>query len=363
MIDFVDLTRIHNPIRKKIDQAIASVINHNHFIMGPELEKFEQEFASYCHTKYGVGVGNGTEALRLGVLALGIGVGDEVITVANTHNATAVAIAHSGAKPVLIDCDDFFEMDVSKLEKAVTKRTKAIIPVHFAGQSVQMDEVMRVAKKYGLLVIEDAAQAHGAEYKGRKVGSIGDLGCFSFYPGKNLGALGDGGMVVTNNAKIAEKVRMLRDFGQKQKYFHEILGFNSRLDSLQAAILSVKLKNLEKWNLERKQAADLYRQLLGDIVVTPKERGDGKHVYHLFIVKTPQRKKLQDFLQKKGISTVLHYPVPLHLQECFKYLGYKKGDFPVAEENSNTIISLPLYPGITKKEVNEVAAAVKQFFS
>lgn len=362
MIQFVDLKRVHTPIRKEIDQAIRKVIDGSAFVMRQELTDFEAQFAAYCGTKYAVGVNSGTDALRFAILALNIGPGDEVISVANTFTATIDSIFHSGAKPILVDCDQFFNIDVSQIEKKITKKTKAILPVHLYGQTTDMDRIMTIARKYKLFVVEDAAQAHGADWKRKKAGSFGDVACFSFYPGKNLGALGDGGMVVTNNKKLAEKIRMMRDFGQQKKYYHEFVGYNSRLDNLQAAILSVKLKYLDEWNQQRREAALLYNKLLEGVVIIPKEHGQGKHIYHIYAIKTPKRDALQKHLSQKGIQTVIHYPFPIHRQQCYKNsLGFKKGDFPVAEKNARTELSLPMFSGITSKEIIEVAIAVKGF--
>lgn len=364
MIKFVDLNRQHDPIRVQLDQAIKDVIDTSAFILGKPVEDFEKLFAAYCQTKYCVGVGNCGDALRFAVLALNIKEGDEVITVANTFTATVDIIALAGATPVLIDCDEYFNIDVSQIESKITKKTKAIIPVHLYGQSADMGEIMRIAKKHNLYVIEDVAQATGATFNGQKVGSFGDIGCFSFYPGKNLGAMGDGGAIVTNNAKILEKIKMLRNYGMTKKYYEKIIGFNSRLDTIQAAILNVKLKYLDKWNKERRAAAATYDELLAGVVETPKENKQGMHVYHLYVVKVKSEKLrngLQAHLAKRGILTILHYPIPVHLQEAYKFLGHKVGDFPLTEENSKTILSLPLFPGITQKEIHEVAKAVREF--
>lgn len=366
MIKFVDLNRQHDPLLKEIDKAIKSVIETSSFIMGEPLERFEKEFASYIGSKYCIGVGNGGDALRFAVLALGIGKGDEVITVANTFTATVDVIVQCGATPVLVDCDEFFNIDINQIEKKITKKTKALIPVHLYGQPANMDGIMKIAKKYKLFVIEDVAQASGADFKGKKVGSIGDIGCFSFYPGKNLGAMGDGGAIVTNKKEIADKIAMLRNYGMAEKYHEEIIGFNSRLDSLQAAILSVKLKQLNKWNKQRQEAAKLYNKLLNGVVDTPQENNNSTHVYHLYVVKVKNEKLrdgLHDFLDKKGISTVLHYPIPVHLQKAYKFLGYQIGDFPISELNSKTIISLPVFPGITNTEITTVVNDIKEFFN
>lgn len=365
MIKFLDLNRQHDPIRDEINQAIKKVIDESSFIMGRELENFERKFALYCQTKYCLGVGNGGDALRLAILALDLGKNDEIITVANTFTATVDAIVQAGATPVLVDCDEYFNIDVSQLEKKITSKTKAIIPVHLYGQPANMDEIMRLAKKYNLKVLEDVAQATGADFKGKKVGSFGDVGCFSFYPGKNLGALGDGGAIITNNQKIADKIIMLRNYGMAEKYYEKIIGFNSRLDTIQAAILSTKLNYLQEWNDKRRAAAKLYNKLLAEIVITPKEKREGEHVYHLYVIKVKTQKirdGLQQYLTEREINTILHYPIPVHLQEAYKFLNHKVGDFPQAEINAKTIISLPMFPGITKQEIETVSQTIEKFF-
>ncbi len=362
MIPLVDVGRLHKPLRKEIDAAIKKVIDSSQFVFGEDLSKFESEFAKYCDCKYALGVGNGGDALRLAILALGIGPGDEVISVANTFTATIDCVIHAGAKPVLVDCDEYFNIDVDQIEKAITKKTKAIIPVHLYGQPARMDKIMKIAKKYKLFVIEDCAQAHGAEHMGKKVGSFGNVGCFSFYPGKNLGAMGDGGMLVTNNKSLYNKLEKLRFFGQgKNKYHHEFVGFNSRLDNIQAAILRIKLKYLDKWNIQRKEIVKTYNKLLDGVVETPKEIKDAKHVYHLYVVKTPKRDGLLEYLAKNNIFAGIHYPIPLHLLDAHKKLQYKNGDFPSSEKNAKTIISLPVFPGMSKSEIKEVSTSIKKF--
>lgn len=362
MIPLVDISRQHAPLRKEIDAAIKKVIDTSNFVFGEELEKFEKEFAKFCGTKYALGVGNGGDALRLAIYALDIKKGDEVISVANTFTATIDAIIHSGAKPVLVDCDEYFNIDPDEVEKKITKKTKAIIVVHLYGQPVQMDKIMKIARKHKLLVIEDCAQAHGATFKGKKVGSFGVAGCFSFYPGKNLGAMGDGGMIVTSNKALYEKLKKLRFFGQgKDKYHHDVVGFNSRLDNIQAAILRIKLRQLDKWNTQRRQAAKLYDKLLAGVVEIPKVVKGAKHVYHLYVIRFPKRDNLLNSLHKKEIYAGLHYPIPLHLQKAHATLGYKEDDFPNAENFSKTILSLPIFPGITPKEIRKVVDSIREF--
>ncbi|MFH1407543.1 MAG: DegT/DnrJ/EryC1/StrS family aminotransferase [Patescibacteria group bacterium] len=362
MIPLVDIRRQHDPLRKEINAAIKNIIETSSFVFGKDLEKFEGEFANYCGTKYALGVGNGADALRLVVYALGLKKGDEVISVVNTFTATIDAVIHAGAKPVLVDCDEFFNVDVNQIEKKITSKTKAIIPVHLYGQSANMGAILKIARKYNLQVIEDCAQAHGAEFLGKKVGSFGLAGCFSFYPGKNLGAMGDGGMITTSDKNLYEKIKKLRYFGQGiDKYHHEMIGFNSRLDNIQAAVLRIKLRKLDTWNNQRREAANIYTQQLKNFVETPKELKGSKHVYHLYVIKSPNRDKLLTKLKNEQIYAEIHYPIPLHLVKAHRVLGYKEGDFPKAEENAQTILSLPIFPGITAKEIKEIAGVIQKF--
>ena len=367
MIPFVDLKAQYDSIKDEIDNAIQNVLNTTSFIMGEELKKFEEEFARFCNVKYAIGVANGSDALILALRACGIGKGDEVITVPHTFISTTEAISNVGGKVVFVDIDPkTYTIDVTKIEEKINERTKAIIPVHLYGQPADMDPIMRLAKKYNLKVIEDAAQAHGAEYKGEKVGSIGDVGCFSFYPGKNLGAYGDAGMVVTNSEEIAEKVKLLRNHGRiTKKYEHEIEGYSSRLDNLQAAILRVKLRYLNKWNESRRENAKKYNELLNNIagIITPYEAGYAKHVYHLYVigVEKERRDKLREELKSKGVATGIHYPIPQHLQPAYSYLGYKEGDFPVTEKASQEILSLPIFAELTDEQIEEIVEVVIKF--
>ena len=358
MIPLVDLKAQYDSIKPEIDNAIQRVLDSTSFIMGEELERFEEEFALFCNTKYAIGVANGSDALILALRACDINKGDEVITVPHTFIATAEAISNVGGKIIFVDIDSkSYTVDVSKIEEKISNKTKAIIPVHLYGQPADMDPIMRLTKKYNLKVIEDAAQAHGAEYKGKKVGSIGDVACFSFYPGKNLGAYGDAGMITTNNEEIANKLKMLRNHGRlTAKYEHEIEGYSSRLDNLQAAILRVKLKYLNKWNDLRRRNAKKYNELLSNIggIITPYEADYAKHVYHLYVIRTEDRDKLREELKSNGIATGIHYPIPLHLQEAYNYLGYKSGDFPVTEECSQKILSLPMYAELSKEDINKI---------
>lgn len=355
-IPFVDLRTQYMALKKEIDEAIQGVIDKTDFILGKEVELFEKEFATFSGASYGVGVGSGTEALHLSLLALEIGPGDEVITSSNTFIATVLAISYSGARPILVDIDrETYNMDISSVRKVITKKTKAIIPVHLYGHPVNMDNIMGLAKEYNLKVVEDACQAHGAEYRGRKVGSIGDLGCFSFYPGKNLGAYGDGGMVITNNEELSQRLRMLRNYGSRTKYYHEFKGFNSRLDTLQAAILRVKLRRLDLWNELRRKHAMLYNRLLKSSgVVTPIEKDYARHIYHLYVIRVKNRDKLLEYLKSKGIFSQIHYPRPIHLLDAYRDLGDSEGSFPVAEEYSKEFLSLPMYPELTEEQIGYV---------
>lgn len=362
-IPFVDLLVQYKTIEKEIDNAIKQTINSTQFILGNEVSLFEKEFARYCEVKYAVGVGNGLSALELGMRALGIGKGDEVITPANSFIASSSAIAFTGAIPVLVDCDkDSYNIDVAQIEKMITKRTKAIMPVHLYGQPADMKAILAIAKKYKLFVIEDACQAHGAYYNGKRVGSLGDIAAFSFYPGKNLGAYGDAGILVTNKKKIAETVSMMRNYGQKKKYEHVFLAWNSRIDTIQAAILRVKLKYLDKWNQERRNKALLYTKLLKNAsVITPKLTKGVDHVFHLYVIRTKKRDELAKYLEENGVSVGLHYPIPIHLQKAFKYLNHKKGDFPVTEQLAKEGLSLPIYPELKTEDIKFICKTINNF--
>ncbi|RLB07773.1 MAG: erythromycin biosynthesis sensory transduction protein eryC1 [Deltaproteobacteria bacterium] len=363
-IPFVDLKAQYDDIKEELQEAIERVLMSGVFVGGEEVEEFEKEFASYCGVRFAIGVGSGTEALHLALLACGVGRGDEVITVPNTFIATTEAITLTGARPIFVDIDPAsYTIDTAQVESAITERTKAIIPVHLYGQPADMEPILALAERYHLKVIEDAAQAHGAEYKGRKVGSMGDVACFSFYPSKNLGAYGDGGAVVTDDNYIAQKVRMLRNHGSKKKYTHEIEGLNSRLDAIQAAVLRVKLRYLDQWNQQRKERAYLYDRLLEGTqgVIRPKVREDSTHVFHLYVIRTKRRDLLREYLAQRGISTGIHYPVPLHLQPAYSYLGIGEGAYPMTEQVAREILSLPMYPELKKKEVEAVVGEIKEF--
>ncbi len=361
-VPFVDLKAQYNSIKGEIDQAIAQVIENSAFIGGKHVQEFEHSFAAYIGAKHCVGVGNGTDALFIALKALGIGAGDEVITVANSFVATSEAITNARARVVFVDCDEkTYNIDVNKIEQAITDKTKAIIPVHLYGQPADMDKILEIARKYSLYVIEDAAQAHGAEYKGRKIGTFGDCACFSFYPGKNLGAYGDAGAVVTNNDELAEKVKKFANHGRLSKYNHEFEGVNSRLDGLQAAILNVKLKYLEKWTERRREAAKRYDEKLTGLVVTPFVLPEVRHVYHLYVIQVEKRDELRQFLSEREVSTGIHYPIPLPFLQAYSYLNHKPEDFPVANYLKDRIVSLPMFGDITLEQVDYVAEQIKFF--
>lgn len=364
-IPFVDLRAQYRQIKDEVDPAVLAVMNRGDFILGGAVAEFERAFADYCGVTYCVGVDSGYSALELIIRAYDIGPGDEVITAANTFIATTLAISNAGATPVLVDCDPVtYNIDAAKIEAAITPRTKAIMPVHLYGQTADMDTIAAIARKHGLLVFEDAAQASGARYKGRRAGSLGDAAGFSFYPGKNLGAYGDGGAVTTNDPEIAEKIRLLRNIGQKVKYYHEMKGFNNRLDTMQAAVLGVKLPHLDDWNASRRRAAATYADLLGDLpLVTPITAAYAEHIFHLYVIRVANREALMDFLKTRGIATGLHYPIPIHLQPAYAELGYKRGDFPITEAYAETIVSLPIFPELDDDKVAYVADAIHDFLS
>jgi len=359
-IPLVDIKAEYQEIKPAIDDAIGRVINSARFILGEEVERFEQEFAEFSHVDHAIGVGSGTDALYVALLAFDIGAGDEVITTPMTFIATAEAISMRGASPVFIDVDlGTHNIDPARLEAAITPRTKAIIPVHLHGQPADMDAILEVARRHHLLVIEDAAQAHGADYKGRRVGTLADMACFSFYPGKNLGAYGDAGMIATNDQDLARKVRLLRDHGRTSKYEHELLSFNWRLDALQAAILRAKLPNLEAWNRRRREIAALYDMLLKDASLGTPVVPEGVHpVWHHYAVTIEARDEVEEKLKRDGIETGVHYPVPLHLQPAYKFLRYRRGDFPNAEQIAQTTLSLPIYPAMKNDEIQTVVEAL-----
>jgi dTDP-4-amino-4,6-dideoxygalactose transaminase len=361
-VPYLDLNAQYQSLRTELNDAMQQVINDAAFAGGPYVEKFEEAFAAYCQCSFAAGVSSGTSAIHLALLALGIGPGDEVITAANTFIATAGAISHCGAVPVFADCDPkTYTLDPAAAEAAITSRTRAIIPVHLFGQTADMDAFMALAKRYELFIVEDACQAHGAEFRGRRAGSMGDAGCFSFYPGKNLGAYGDAGAVVSNNAALINRIKMLREHGSIRKYEHPIIGWNCRMDGLQGAILSVKLRHLEVANEARRAHAGLYKELLADCAeaVLPFEKADSRHVYHIFAVCCDRRDHLMTHLTEHGIGCGVHYPKPLHLQGAYAFLGRGPGSFPVAETCANKYVSLPMFPELDADQIEYVVKAVK----
>lgn len=361
MIPFLDLKRQYKTIRKKVDTAIQSVLQSQNFILGKNLELFEAEFAEYLGAKYVVGVGSGTEGLILSLRALNVGVGDEVITPVNSFIATSLAITEVGATPVFVDVDkDTYQLDVRQVREKISPKTKVILPVHLYGAPCEIRELRKITEEKNIFLAEDACQAHGASYGEKKVGTFGDLGVFSFYPGKNLGAYGDGGAICTNNKNLYEKLIYLRNYGQSKKYFHDIIGVNSRLDEIQAAILSVKLQYLDLWNRKRREIASVYVKGMTKIKVQ-KIVDNSTSSYHLFVVESKDRSGLIKHLSSLGIQTLIHYPLPIHLQKCYSYLKYKKGDFPVAEKIADRILSIPIYPELTKEEVKKIIDSVNSF--
>jgi dTDP-4-amino-4,6-dideoxygalactose transaminase len=363
MIPLVDLKSQYQSIKSEIDGAIAEVVESCQFILGPKVEAFEADFAAYCQARFAFGLNSGTSAIHLALLAAGVGPGDDVITVGYTFVATVAGILYTGASPVFVDIDPLTcNIDVTKIESAITPRTKVIMPVHLYGTCADMDPILDLARKYNLIVIEDAAQAHGAEYNGRRAGSMGDLACFSFYPGKNLGAYGEAGAVVTNDERYVEPIKQLRDQGQSAKYLHERVGYNYRMEAIQGAVLGVKLRHLDDWNAARRRHAEVYSRELADSGVRLLEEPAGsKSVYHVFPLFTEQRDELREHLQADGISTGIHYPIPVHMQPGFNNLGYKEGDLPETERVCREVLSLPMYPELASETVMKIAGSVRQF--
>ncbi len=358
MIPFLDLKAQYHQMKPEIDAAVLRAIESTQFVQGPEVAAFEASFASYSNVEHCLAVNSGTSALHLALLAAGIGPGDEVITVSMTFVATTAAILYSGAKPVFVDVDPVtWTMDPALIEAAITPRTKAILPVHLHGVMADMDAIMEIGRRHGLIVIEDAAQAHGAEYKGRRAGSIGDLGCFSFYPGKNLGAYGEGGAVVTNRSEFAKHIALLKDWGQESKYNHVVPGYNYRMDGIQGAILNVKMKYIEAWTEARRAVATQYDQLLGNLTCgRPTPPSHCRHVYHVYAVTLARRDEALRSLQAAGIGVGIHYPVPVHLQKAYASLGYGVGDFPITETLAKKFLSLPIYAELQQEKIAEVAS-------
>jgi dTDP-4-amino-4,6-dideoxygalactose transaminase len=363
MIPLIDLKKQYESIKSEIDDAIKDVVESCQFILGERVAAFEADFAAYCQSRSALGVNSGTSALHLALLAAGVGPGDEVITVGYTFVASVAAICYTGAKPVLVDIDPrSCTIDPAKIEAAITQKTKVIMPVHLYGNCADMDPILDVARRQNLLVIEDAAQAHGAEYKGRRAGSMGSLACFSFYPGKNLGAYGEGGAVITSDEQYIEPLKQLRDQGQSEKYFHTMIGYNYRMEAIQGAVLGVKLKHLDDWNdLRRRHASVYYRELANSGVRLLEERPETVSVHHVFPLFTEERDELRSHLKQAGINTGLHYPIPVHLQPGFRHLGYNEGDLPETERACKEVLSLPMYPELTNQEVASIVDSVRQF--
>jgi len=363
IVPFLDLKIQYHNIEEEIHSVLLSVLEKSHFILGENVSRFENEFSQYLGGGYSVSVGSGMAALYLALLAAGIGPEDEVITVSHTFVATYLAIIQVGAKPVLVDIEPTsFSIDIHKIEKRITKKTKAILPVHLYGHPADMEEICKIAKKYNLYVIEDACQAHGSRIGKTKTGQFGDLACFSFYPAKNLGAYGDGGLVFTKNKKLYEKLLALRNYGQRKKYYHDYFGINSRLDEIQAAILGVKLTYLDKWNAMRRDVAAKYTSGINSPSVScPREKEKYYHVYHLYVIRTPYRKKLQDWLLQNGIYTQIHYPIPVHMQKCYLHLSKERICLPITEKISKEILSLPIYPELQDVQIDHVIKVINSF--
>lgn len=363
MIPYLDLRAQYLTIKDEIDVAIKDVVESCHFVLGEQVEAFESEFAKFCGTDYALGVNSGTSALHLALLAAGVKAGDEVITVSDTFVATAAAICYTGATPVFVEIDPrSCTMDPAKIEAAITQRTKVIMPVHLYGGCAEMDSINEIAARHNLIVIEDAAQAHGADYKGRRAGGLSAIACFSFYPGKNLGAFGEGGAVTTNNPDYAKRIQRLRDHGQSQKYYHDEVGYNYRMEAIQGAVLRVKLRHLDDWTAARRRHASAYRESLNDADVRLLEPlANTQPAWHIFPVFTPKRDALMEYLKNRGISTGIHYPIPVHLQIGFAHLGHREGDFPLTEQACNEVLSLPMYAEMPQQHLDEVAAAIHDF--
>lgn len=361
-INFNELKRGYEKYKDEYDKAAINVLESGWYILGENVEKFESNFSKFIGSKYCVGVNSGLDALILAVRALNIGYGDEVIVPANTYIATVLGITENRATPVFVEPDEYYNLDADKIEEKITNKTKAIMVVHLYGQAANMKKIQDIAAKYNLYLLEDCAQSHGAKFEGKTTGTFGDIGCFSFYPTKNLGAFGDGGAIVTNNEKIADKIRMLRNYGSRRKYYNEIEGVNSRLDEMQAALLNVKLYHYIELRSKREKIAQKYlNEIRNPKIILPKIRKGAEHVWHLFVVQTENRDKLQNYLNENGIGTQIHYPIPPHLSEAYKYLGYKKGDFPITEKQANSVLSLPIYDGMTNEEAEYVIKAINDY--
>lgn len=363
-IPYFDLPAQLRSLRKEIDAVIAKTIDNCSFCLGPDVAQFEKDFAAYCQAQHAIGYNSGTSALHIAMLLLNVGAGDEVITTPTTFVATSWAISYVNARPVFVDIDDAtFTMNPKLVEKAITKRTKALMPVHLYGQPCDLDPLLEICRKHNLPLVEDAAQAHGAKYRGKKVGTFGAMAGFSFYPGKNLGACGEGGALVTNDAALAARARSLREHGSTVRYYHDEVGYNYRMEGIQGAVLGVKLKHLDQWTRERRRVAHRYHELLADTPLQlPKEADYAESVYHVYVVRHPRRDELKKHLEANQIGCALHYPVPLHLQKCYQSLGYHQGDFPIAEKAARECLSLPIYPELTDDQIQRVAACIREFF-
>jgi dTDP-4-amino-4,6-dideoxygalactose transaminase len=363
-IPYLDLPAQLRPLRKELDAVIAKTLDNCSFCLGPDVAQFEKDFAKFCGAKHAVGFNSGTSALHVALLLLNIKPGDEVITTPHTFVATSWAISYVGARPVYVDIDDHtFNLDPKLIERAITPRTKAVMPVHLYGHPFDIDPILEICKKHKLPLVEDAAQAHGAKYRGRVIGTFGAVSCFSFYPGKNLGACGEGGALVTDDDAFAARARSLREHGSTQRYYHDEVGFNYRMEGIQGAVLGVKLPHLDKWTQERRRVAKRYNELLADTPLQlPREADYAESVYHLYVVRHPRRDDLKKHLEAQKIGCALHYPLPLHLQKCYASLGYHAGDFPVTEKAARECLSLPIYPELTDDQIQRVAAAIKDFF-
>ena len=365
MIPFVDLKAQYQSIKDDVQREALNVFEQTNFILGKPVSEFEEAFAAFCDSKFCVGVASGTDALHLAIKALDIGPGDEVITVANTFIATVLGISYSGATPVLVDMDEkTFNIDLDKIEEKITEKTRAILPVHLYGRPVDMDRLQKIAEKHKLYIIEDACQSHGATWKGKKTGSFGIMGCFSFYPGKNLGAYGDGGAITTSDEKLYNKLKMMRNYGSPKKYYHDFIGFNSRLDTVQAAVLNVKLKHLNEWGDKRFANARMYNKKLAGIgdIITPDLEGVESHVFHLYVIRTKKRDELLKYLNENDVQCGIHYPVPIYALGAYKPLGQSGKDFPVTERISKEILSLPMFPELTEEQIDRVVGTIKKFF-
>lgn len=364
-VPFLDLKVQYHSIKNEVDKKLVEVCENTAFSMGPFVEEFEKKFAEYLGVKHFVATSTGTSALHSALLAFGIGNGDEVLVPVNTFTATAESVVMVGAKPVFVDNDPLtYNMDISKIEQLITHKTRAIIPVHLYGQPIDMEKIVEIASKHNLIVIEDCAQAHGAKFKGKMVGTFGHAACFSFYPGKNLGSYGEGGGVATNSDEIAEKIDKIRNHGSKIKYVHEFVGYNYHMHGFQGAVLTIKLKYLDGWNKRRREIAEKYTQKLKEIkdLALPYVQKECEHVFHLYVIRTSYREELKQFLNDNGVGTNIHYPYPLHLQESYKFLGYKQGDFPVAEDYAPKLLSLPMFPEMTDEQIDYVVEKIKEFY-